>query len=500
MEKDAPSSNEEAQSSSAREEGEGATSNSLPSKTTTTTLTKRGGEVQIEMMEVTDEIEAEGTNGGGEGGAEEEESAVDLSSAKGNKSAEEEKKSLVEERSIPSALEKVPAAAQVDAASFSESESDPEQAAGLNIAWETIDSRPGSVNNGNSNQEEAEKNEKEEDPAPKQDAPAEIRQVASEIVARVVKDAGRILEARKEREGKKKTLPTTGGPGEEIKATRRSSRSRESKEMRKDEVLPKDEAAKTTKSVLQEGQIGNREAVTKVSEKSESVNREDSGKMMVESEGQVRSGEQKGKGTATPMGPTRRSKRTAAAAAARKEASESETVSEEGIEEDINDIADFIRESEDKKDASAEKDQSTEAEEEENRPLVEATLGEEASAKRKKRKSASERKSTSSKKSRKSSASAAAAVGADVTAQEDKADSGPPPASRKAFKPVQNWRKTIRLPLAGVGDRLDAEQVFPPSVLPAYIPCVPPGTSQRLIDYLTDTDVDLLCCPGCKDR
>jgi hypothetical protein len=74
----------------------------------------------------------------------------------------------------------------------------------------------------------------------------------------------------------------------------------------------------------------------------------------------------------------------------------------------------------------------------------------------------------------------------------------PSSSSKRVVKPVQNWRKVLRLP-SSTNERLDSAQIFQ-SPLPAYVPHVPHGTSQRLIEYLTDKDVDMLCCPGCKDR
>lgn len=71
-------------------------------------------------------------------------------------------------------------------------------------------------------------------------------------------------------------------------------------------------------------------------------------------------------------------------------------------------------------------------------------------------------------------------------------------SSKKTMKPVQNWRKVLRLP-PSLHHRLDQAQVFQ-GVLPTYVPHVPKGTSQRLIDHLTQGEVDLLCCPGCRDR
>ena len=83
----------------------------------------------------------------------------------------------------------------------------------------------------------------------------------------------------------------------------------------------------------------------------------------------------------------------------------------------------------------------------------------------------------------------------------------PPPqpvttgSKRAPVKPVQNWKKVIRLP-ASLEDRLASDQVFR-ALMPTYVPCVPKGTSQRLVEHLTratPTDLEQLCCPGCKDR
>ncbi len=207
--------------------------------------------------------------------------------------------------------------------------------------------------------------------------------------------------------------------------------------------------------------------------------------------------------------PTRRSTRSAV-----KKQGSDEAVDEDEVEEDINSIADFIRtisddrkevENNDKeRDAKQDeaKDNDDNVEEAKDRDGDVENVDEESQhdnegddkelsndkdqkkLPKRKRKSTSERKNT--KKTRKNSV--------DETSKE--ADSS---GKKSNFKPVQNWRKTIRLPATVIPGRLDAEQIFP-SALPAYIPCVPYGTSQRLIDHLKETDVELVCCPGCKDR
>ena len=65
-------------------------------------------------------------------------------------------------------------------------------------------------------------------------------------------------------------------------------------------------------------------------------------------------------------------------------------------------------------------------------------------------------------------------------------------------KQVANWKKVLRLPTS-MDDRLTSSQIFKP-VAPSYGPCVPPGTSKRLIEHLTPRDLEQLACPGCKDR
>ena len=75
---------------------------------------------------------------------------------------------------------------------------------------------------------------------------------------------------------------------------------------------------------------------------------------------------------------------------------------------------------------------------------------------------------------------------------------GPISSKRPPVKPVQNWKKVIRLPTS-LEHRLASDQIFR-TILPTYFPCVPKGTSQRLVEYLTPTDLEQLCCPGCKDR
>ncbi len=269
--------------------------------------------------------------------------------------------------------------------------------------------------------------------------PGEVRQVASEIVAKVVKDAGRILEERRKKSLEEEDKSQAG-------TRRRSARNKESKENGV-------ETKKTEKDNKVEKETNKRQTRRKSNPKSDADQQREE-----ESRTSTRS---------------------------RRERAPVEE--EEAVEKDINDIADFIREEAvEKVPAEGDGQEEKQIEEVEQQP---SKVGN-----KKKRRSSS---SSTAKKGRKPSL-------VDPPKEGDDQLHPPPQTSissgRRALKPVQNWRKAIRLPPSGVPDRSEADQVFPPSVLPAYIPCVPPGTSQRLIEYLTEADVELLCCPGCKDR
>jgi hypothetical protein len=75
------------------------------------------------------------------------------------------------------------------------------------------------------------------------------------------------------------------------------------------------------------------------------------------------------------------------------------------------------------------------------------------------------------------------------------------PSSSATFRPISDWRKVFKYPpnYSDLSTKLVEQQVFK-NPLPPYVPCVPKNTSQGLIDYLTDRDVEQLSCPGCKDR
>ncbi len=75
-------------------------------------------------------------------------------------------------------------------------------------------------------------------------------------------------------------------------------------------------------------------------------------------------------------------------------------------------------------------------------------------------------------------------------------------ASQKVFKPIQNWQKVLRPPNPTNAEPLSkwvSDQVYKNALEP-YVPCVPKNTSQRLIESLTDKELEQLSCPGCKDR
>lgn len=72
-------------------------------------------------------------------------------------------------------------------------------------------------------------------------------------------------------------------------------------------------------------------------------------------------------------------------------------------------------------------------------------------------------------------------------------------AEKKVFKPIQNWHKIMKLSSSQPLSQSTVDQVFC-NVIAPYVPCVPRNTSQRLIDALTEKELEQLCCPGCKDR
>ncbi len=286
--------------------------------------------------------------------------------------------------------------------------------------------------------------------------------------------------------------------------------------------------------------------------------------------------------------PSQSRRRSARAAASKKESVSEDvdtTLDEEDLVDDINDIADFIRqnaheevekaevtesvESERVAEATKEKEDKVTGKSEEKegpssdgkemrniskksssrenprdalprREVEEAVQTEEleegekgAATKRdnakRRRKSSTEKKSAGKKAKRTASIADSAQAGGESNEATAGARASSGSGGGRSFKPVQNWRKAVRLPsssssFVSFGDKLDSEQVikvlpaptrcvafsfvsfrffiqiFPSSVLSTYIPCVPPGTSQRLIEHLTETDVDLLVCPGCRDR
>ena len=81
------------------------------------------------------------------------------------------------------------------------------------------------------------------------------------------------------------------------------------------------------------------------------------------------------------------------------------------------------------------------------------------------------------------------------------ADAPPPPSnsSQKVFKPISNWHKIMKISTERPLAKSLVDQIFK-NVLEPYVPCVPKNTSQRLIDALTERELEQLHCPGCKDR
>ena len=83
----------------------------------------------------------------------------------------------------------------------------------------------------------------------------------------------------------------------------------------------------------------------------------------------------------------------------------------------------------------------------------------------------------------------------------EKADTAPPStiSSQKVFKPIGNWHKIMKISTERPLAKSLVDQIFK-NVLEPYVPCVPKNTSQRLIDALTERELEQLMCPGCKDR
>ena len=84
----------------------------------------------------------------------------------------------------------------------------------------------------------------------------------------------------------------------------------------------------------------------------------------------------------------------------------------------------------------------------------------------------------------------------------EKADTAPPSnssSSQKVFKPIGNWHKIMKMSTERPLAKSLVDQIFK-NVLEPYVPCVPKNTSQRLIDALTERELEQLMCPGCKDR
>ena len=77
-----------------------------------------------------------------------------------------------------------------------------------------------------------------------------------------------------------------------------------------------------------------------------------------------------------------------------------------------------------------------------------------------------------------------------------------PPAQKpkpNVFKPIQNWHKIVKISSDDPLSRSTVEQIFKNTIAP-YVPHIPPGTSDRCIEALTEAELEQLSCPGCKDR
>ena len=71
--------------------------------------------------------------------------------------------------------------------------------------------------------------------------------------------------------------------------------------------------------------------------------------------------------------------------------------------------------------------------------------------------------------------------------------------AQKVFKPISNWHKLMKISAERPLAKSLVDQIFK-NVLEPYVPCVPKNTSQRLIEALTERELEQLMCPGCKDR
>ncbi len=75
------------------------------------------------------------------------------------------------------------------------------------------------------------------------------------------------------------------------------------------------------------------------------------------------------------------------------------------------------------------------------------------------------------------------------------------PAPSNTFKPISDWKKVLKFPpnYSELSTKLIDQQIFKNALSP-YAPCVPRNTTKRLIENLTEKELEQLCCPGCKDR
>ena len=65
-------------------------------------------------------------------------------------------------------------------------------------------------------------------------------------------------------------------------------------------------------------------------------------------------------------------------------------------------------------------------------------------------------------------------------------------------KTIKDWHKVIDI--SNASEKSSAKQLIYCDTLEPYSPTVPRGTSQRCIDALSASDLEMLSCPGCQDR
>ena len=69
-------------------------------------------------------------------------------------------------------------------------------------------------------------------------------------------------------------------------------------------------------------------------------------------------------------------------------------------------------------------------------------------------------------------------------------------SQNRTWKSVENWKEILKISSV---DSSDLDQVLE-SVVDSYSPSVPTGTSQYCIENLSESDIEVLPCPACRDK